>query len=951
MITIMNGSLHRAYEENQQWVNSLLVMPASVIVWLLFGVLFSASYFDTTFFDNVKVINKSDTLSYLSVLLAIQIPLFILFLERMSGTGHIFRRTLPQATNFREILTAMVILSSLVLLSPRAAFLYAPIALLILVNLFAIYRAATVIFQPEKLEAKNKKVLRKKVHSSFELMLNRRKGTNDFYEKLKKQNYVDYSILEPDIPVDIAKLEVRSPKSGYLEEIDLENLSKIASKEFQQADQASTTDKQAYMHIGIKLRRLPATVIKKHTTLAMIYLPTDGNNDPEKFRRQVLNTFRIVKSSGANIQWVDDLISEFEEQLNKAIAQKDTLLLTQTFELMQILLDQVDEFIDSKREPGYNLDSAFKELSQFIGDEFSKRIDHLFEILSDLIPKALREDQVDINREIVRFIYVNLLDASHTENITSIARYDRLLTYGLSQFIYSNAWNNELTASQIETRDDYILRIKEHTDLLVYELRKARKSTEDSITAQWFTKRLDTLRGFCMAAYKNHKQDIFSELFDVLAKSTGDKYYDPIDENLELLVRCNIFMLASYIFYRGDLDNDYGKRVSSVISKWQEDELTRVFIECAEKKYADKWRVDTYDHAADGVVRMVPDYSRVHKELWVKLMLEHPRIIDNVSYYGDRSMFEKTLLFTNGLDKDTENPILDILKQSKSPNASDLLRLVESFIQIRRDWENSTLTNEKLDKAKVDEFSHKVIEGYQKSSVVQKIFSANVASSRTKKGYIRTGINQLFDKQGFIKDWHIGYASDYFGSSIGEDIATNQDRYIFSRLLKKNEEVNSSKEFVNLLKKNKRVEWIIIANGVGSWEIRRELEDYIDSKSSSDDLYLKGIVQTLSIKTIYTDDIPQGLYAVDASKLGKLTVKPTNFEPPVNVDVRAYSHSKELMQEIIQQAPEWLSEKGPRREQEKFLNTKVRLFVERIFKYAPPRSPKIIFFRISDDIV
>lgn len=946
---------YRVISKNDSvWLWPIILSIITVIFWFLIGMFLASDRLDNTFFDSVKILHKTDVLGYLTVVFAIQIPLFILFLERMTTSGYINRKILPWVTNFREILILMSVGSMLVLISPRESFLYEPVFILSIVNFFAIYRASTVIFQPEKFENKVRQHLGRTVNRSFSLMINRRKDNNEFREKLSGYTYIKDSFMDKDPVENMILIEMRAPNDGYVESIDLDNISQIFLKELDQVrGSINETSEQKTEQSEFRLRVQPFTTIKANSVLAKIVVPISYEKK-DKLRRQMTRAFHIVPNGGADIRWLDDLIGEFEEQLNKAIDKKDTRLLNQTFDLLQVFLNQVDEFVKSNQDDDYILERANDELSRFLGDELSSRLNRLYEILADLITKSVRDDQLDINREMVRFIYKNLYDEDRSGNITSIARYDRLALHTFHLFIFSNSWNSDLSSSQKEFRDYIAEQYKEHTDLLFYKVRKLDEDIQwhenMATTRQWFVKRVSDIRELTLPSYKNDHMSLLESFSRILERIDSDRYERELDEPLNMIIKCNIFMLAAYVSFRGDKESAYSKKLKSVIMRWNVSELTSVFMECINKDYAQVWRIDMYDQLADGVMRDVPNYTSVTKKLWVGLMLAHSNIIDTVDYYGDKRKFESTTLFTESLSDDKNNSILNSIESSTNQNADKLASLVRVFIDLRRSWEASKLASERLDTEKVNEYVSSVLKAYEANSLVGKLFGEVVDKTRKEKDFIRNGVNQVFDKEAFIGEWHIGFITEPMAEQLGRNIAENQDRYVFSKLLKSADPFVAMKDLITHTRKRKDVDWLIVTNGVRQWDISQKLTLFIDKRSDYDSIYIKGVKQSMPIHEIYTDDIPYGMYFIDSGRLGVLTVKEQNADPPVRVEIDAYSDTKWLFDGLMKQAPEWLTQKGTEEVQKKFLRSKVRLLVERVFKYKRPTDTEVLFFKIDDAV-
>ncbi len=941
----------------QFWYRSFLWCALLILAWLIWGFILSLPVINDIFPGSIKVLDKGNTLGYLSAVLAIQIPLFILFLEKMANSGYIYRKLLPRVVSFREIITLLLVGSTLILVSPRESFLYFPVLLLFWLNIIAIYRALTTVFQPDLFDTQINDFLKQSVNKSFDKMLEHRKQHNEFYKQLEELETVKRSFLKARPDDDLINLEIRSEKSGFINNIDLATIVRIRDKEFNIIGETKDTSQQnrKSLAIVVNLNVSPTNSIKRDRTLMTISIPKDYSNTA-KLRKPLVKCFEILPQSDIDVRWLEELLGEFDQQLNKAILSSDTILINQTFTQLQVVLDSVDDFIKSKQEDDYKLGQAFEEISRFAGDELSTGLEKMFEILSDLTAKSVRYDQPDINREIIRFIYGNSLNCIHSKNITSIARYDRLLINAISLFVYSNAWNKNLSTTQRDLRESLLSRLKEHTDILVYELKELKEDitkSDDGTLELWFERRLSDIRSLTLASFSNKLDVPFMKFVEILERVERDRHYDRLELDTYSLIKCNILIIAAYIHNKGELNGEFGKLIVNIISRWSEHELTRTFLECTDNDYADKWHVNTRDLLADGEMHSVPSYDLVLKSLWVEIMLGKT-IHQNTDIYGEEKLFEQTLFFSNATSSNENNPLLNIVAEKDPENTTKLKDLIEKLIEIRHNWENTKLIDEDIDDEKVVKLRENVNKAYIEASLAEKLFGKELIKSdesRKEKGFMQSGINQVFDKEAFIKDWHIGYGNEFMGEQLGSQIATNQDRNILSNLASK---PVTRKDIAKLLTKLSLMDgrkWLVVAVGMGIWSIEHRYKNFVTMADGGNELYFKSIDQILPVQTIYMDGLHEGLYFIDAGKIGTLTVKSDNYDPPVKVEVTAYSKSDYLMDGLISTSPKWLTDKGDEAAQRAYLGTKARLLVERVFKHTAPKKTVVYFLKSDDDII
>jgi hypothetical protein len=149
--------------------------------------------------------------------------------------------------------------------------------------------------------------------------------------------------------------------------------------------------------------------------------------------------------------------------------------------------------------------------------------------------------------------------------------------------------------------------------------------------------------------------------------------------------------------------------------------------------------------------------------------------------------------------------------------------------------------------------------------------------------------------------------------------------------------------------RNNNDEWLILNIGVGSWYLRGQpFAKDVKNNSEYHDIYFKRIKQLLPAQFMYSNTIPKGLYAVRVKHLGNLKIEGTQAEP-VGVLIDAYSHNRNLLNQILKSPPAWLTKKGDQTAQENFLKTMVRMLIKHPFRYNPDKNAEVLFFPIERD--
>ena len=133
---------------NNPWFKGVFYSILLVVIFLFFGWLLSNDCLNKhAYLSGFAVLREDCTaFSYIEVLFAIQIPLFILLLEKVYDAGYIRRFSMINILKYREILAVYVTLSLCLIFSPRASYYYFPTVGLTIASVYAIYISIRGLF-------------------------------------------------------------------------------------------------------------------------------------------------------------------------------------------------------------------------------------------------------------------------------------------------------------------------------------------------------------------------------------------------------------------------------------------------------------------------------------------------------------------------------------------------------------------------------------------------------------------------------------------------------------------------------------------------------------------------------------------------------------------------------------------------------------------------------------
>lgn len=951
-----------------RWRDSLLLFPPLLVAaWLAYGFVFSNDLFDEHLSQFAVLTDLGTIFGYIGLLFAVQIPLFILLLEKMYGAGYVRRLSLPSVINFREILVSYVALSLLLLISYRASYYYFPVAGLTLLSIYAIVEAIRVMFETRKLKQREDNYIRALVEKSLKASMKGRIGINNFFARLEHSPYVTHATLDMrhgDKNTSRRYL-VRMNKTGIVESIDVKRLNDlIASEYYSEAPRVtggrSTSESSVEQTARLVLSTRPSASVEKQDEVIKLVLTGDLEVPSKRLVRNLQSCIKIVPDhpDSPNRQ-MDDLIKDFKQQLRGAIEKDDEIAVDDALGMYELLTDGLMA-LRSSDDPGYSFKAAQGEFNQLFSDSVSSRLRDIADVIDDAFFYALRTERQDAVKSIISSMYKSILRALNSFDVLTVTRAEMAFTHAISRLVYSD----DMTLPNAHYKEHVLqlltFRLKEHTGLLLYNYREYDESlsfTKEQLV-QWLNNRLSSMVSFLLGAYKNSRVSMFKDIKSIFDEIESD--YDLYHEKMEELIwspRCMLFLVAAYIHDKTDLTHDQEK-IKNIINRhlanFSAKDLTRILVECVDNKYAEKWRFDTHDLVADGRVHSVPDFDINLKSLWVERMLALDSIPKDVDYYG-RDSIAKTGAFSDLMTKREEAFILRHLSEmsEQGQDVAALTSLVDSFIDERTRHENTKLAAAPLDQNIIAEFKKEILEGYKESALALSVFKQTghlkILKAAT-KGFLSYGWNQIQDKYGFIRDWHIGVFHQTH--SYGSEIARSENKHIIETLLSKpNSQIDDFETWLKKLRRSKKKTWFIVSVRVAEWYVIYHRSDDIGKHVIEDhargDMRFKGVEQISPVHHVYDDSLPKGFYAVSTDDLGKLEIKGSEDEP-VKISIDAYSHDEKILNAIIKSPPDWLKEKGDTDAQKAFLKTQVRMLIQHPFKYTPISKPSIYYHPITD---
>lgn len=951
------------------WFNCIIIMPLLVVLWIALGWLLSYEYFDLNIFASFKVLETKDAaLTYVSLLFAIQIPIFILLLERMVGSGYVKRLILPGVILFRELVCSDVVLCLLLLISSRSSYYYFPTASLTVLCGYLIIESAKVLFDQRKLWEREYKYVMNIVKRVSQDNIWYRKKSNRFLEDIKNRSIVKFALFDFTQNNSENKIiEIKTERSGVIETVENEQIENFIRHYFStviiesDANYTSEVENTSYPKIILYVR--PGTLIKASDVLAKLIVPKKTVLKNHKLVRKLTSYFKIdFVSNDSENNKLDAIISDVRQQLHLSINENDIIATEQALGFHDMLLKGFSQcFQEAVSGSSYTFDNIRQEFSHIIGnnDGLSKQINDIVDVLNDELQFTIKVRKHEVSRTIIQYIYGGLLRAASCENMIIAAFYDYAFKKLVNNLIYGNDNNQEAMLFEKEIYSYATFRFWEHTDYLLYSFRKYSNESHYNcnMLRDWLELRISDLREMIISSFQQSKYEYFTLLVDGYDKLLSEDEYI-LDElkSINKIINCSLLFIYSYMnnsnINRSEEQGKCYNYIFNLMNKLKPVKITEALVEIIDKKYAETWRTSILEVPLDGQAHSLPDINNIMRDGWISLMINKVSFPKKVEDYSSVPI-NNTLAFSGASNNTSESYLIRKVSEyisDKVQGAEALKYLIEQFIEKRKQWEREVIIMSDIDPAKVNNFSNDINDGYMKEafsvSIFKKVNALETGRTLDEK-YTLVGWNQIREKVLFakIENWHIGYG--LAGNEIGRQIALKQNELIAQNLLKDYMEVSSIGELISSIC-SKNDEWIIFIINVRHWDLVTKYGRYLEKDIQHRGTYFSKVNQLVETKQLLHSSLPSGIYAIKSSDIGSIYVKLSDGQY-VDVDIDAYSSNSNLLNEILDNPPDWLIEQGTRDAQEQYLKLMVRTRIFHAYRYKAKQDAEVHFLEMLSD--
>ncbi|MBD2570685.1 hypothetical protein [Anabaena lutea] len=320
------------------------------------------------------------------------------------------------------------------------------------------------------------------------------------------------------------------------------------------------------------------------------------------------------------------------------------------------------------------------------------------------------------------------------------------------------------------------------------------------------------------------------------------------------------------------------------------------------------------------------------------------RELDNISYSVD-SFIE----LANKLKEDTEN--LTILGLDINNIESALIPFLESLKPKVEERIKSLLRTKNISSQKVDQFKQDFTDNFDKSTIIRNILSYHGLYEDRIHAGLEIGINpfgiiEVSEKAAFFEEWYLQYSD--MGITYGRELAICENLRIIEEIENLCHEIDISQfdAAIDVFKEN--LGNIIILTINLDMNSLLKNRDNFKSKQQNDcpKIELKGFQGCYTIEnfdipvfTVYDNTGNKRILIFDKSRLGKLVqYSPSNESETeeltgiFHISIQSFSENQEIMNDLLQNPPTWLTDLGDQIKQKEYLEEKVKIEIYEKFQ-------------------
>jgi len=658
----------------------------------------------------------------------------------------------------------------------------------------------------------------------------------------------------------------------------------------------------------------------------------------------------------------------------------------------------------------YRLERILLDMSE--KQQNSNQIAEILNLFSEMTREGLKEESVDVSvhRSSTDW-YANIVFDHYRDrddfNLLYLPNFDKNLFLNLRLIVKSN--NDELfqrilfnLVDGISIRDYYGSEIYKYDDLLLYKGLEESNKLDDKYGI--FPK-ITEISNLQKKLWNYENLTDLLEKFEILKKiirrNIGKgKERVALAEEIEQKVitaatdqyKFNnllkiVFSLGAYCLYEEKTDFIYElwmyKQPEDSDASWGGNDVIPIKIEQLMSLYfANGLESFRYDFGS-GHHGSEIYYKRYFALLLAKIITSTNEIaissyslpdgLPSFKYSGLEHTFGGLKAYVDSLETKT----LVQLKIIKVDSDADVLKVkIHTFI-------NRVITSSKeklssmqvmttMSPQRISEFKKEVLKSFNEESVIRGVYERfgnylPIEQTKIAKPKLRFGINQVDEKGAFLDNWYISYGG--WGEQYGRGLANGEDSMLLTQIINKLK-IKEVRDAADIHKEIKRFsmnrEVIIISSGQSLYsQLERDSRFTPLWRLKENRLDINGFagyyeIGDKKIPVFESDRRGESeIILIDSNKMGKIhQYDPRKDKEPkslisdfIYINIRSFSETDdaELLQDILEEPPQWLSEKGDRDTQKLYIKGRVLINIYESFELKA-RAISGVVLRVTSEV-
>ena len=264
-----------------------------------------------------------------------------------------------------------------------------------------------------------------------------------------------------------------------------------------------------------------------------------------------------------------------------------------------------------------------------------------------------------------------------------------------------------------------------------------------------------------------------------------------------------------------------------------------------------------------------------------------------------------------------------------------------------------------IDSKKVAEFKKNVVKSFRQSATMRDILNRfGLYKDRSDEPLPENppdqhGINQIDDKAAFFRSWHVDYLR--WGENYGEGLAAHENTVILNAIIGAGVRRGDRLEEI-LGEKPDLSQVLLVASPMTIFELFELNEGFVsrwrpDAEPLEIESFQGWFLFNGARMPVFHAHVEAGIIVVaDSTRLGRLVQYDPNSADGtkdsrtdiLSITVRSFSEDEDFRSRFLENPPPWLTKKGDRAAQERYLQSRVLVRVMERFEFVVAENPSVV---------